>query len=81
LIRQGSLRVQFREGLPLWVRRHTGVPVPGRVTRATLAWYPVAVRRVRDFVISFLQIPPRDGHPCLGGWFRSFRSKRGVAPP
>src|ERR1700686_5327508 len=32
------------------------------------------VRRVRDFAISFLQIPPRDGHPCLDGWFRSLRS-------
>src|ERR1700681_2512917 len=32
------------------------------------------MRRIRDFVISFLQIPPRDGHPCLDGWFRSLRS-------
>src|ERR1035438_7678283 len=39
-----------------------------------MASYPVSVRRVRDFVIGFLQIPPRDGHPCLDGWFRSSRS-------
>src|ERR1035438_4039720 len=38
------------------------------------ALYPLPVRRIRDFVISFLQIPPRDGHPCLDGWFRSLRS-------
>src|SRR5580693_6044442 len=31
------------------------------------------IRRFRDFVIGFLQIPPRDGHPCLDGWFRSLR--------
>ena len=51
-----------------------GVPVPGRVAHTILALYPLAVRRVRDFVIGFLQIPPRDGHPCLDGWFRSLRS-------
>src|SRR5450631_789614 len=51
-----------------------GFPVPGRVTHAALASYPLPVRRIRDFVISFLQIPPRDGHPCLDGWFRSLRS-------
>src|SRR5437667_7256880 len=56
------------------LRMTMGIPVPGRVTRTTLALYPLAVRRVRDFVISFLQIPPRDGHPCLDGWFRSLRS-------
>src|SRR5579872_2944513 len=51
-----------------------GIPVPGRVTHPTLALYPLPVRRIRDFVIGFLQIPPRDGHPCLDGWFRSSRS-------
>src|SRR5437016_4144666 len=51
-----------------------GHPVPGRVTHTTLALYPLPVRRIRDFVISFLQIPPRDGHPCLDGWFQSLRS-------
>src|SRR5207248_11311339 len=39
-----------------------------------MASYPVSVRRVHDFVIGFLQIPPCDGHPCLDGWFRSSRS-------
>src|SRR2546421_10150279 len=39
-----------------------------------MASYSVSVRRVRDFVIGFLRIPPRDGHPCLDGWFRSSRS-------
>src|SRR5947208_5420636 len=39
-----------------------------------MASYPVSVRRVHDFVIGFLRIPPRDGHPCLDGWFRSSRS-------
>src|SRR5579872_5892801 len=51
-----------------------GIPVPGRVTHPTLALYPLPVRRIRDFVIGFLQIPPRDWHPCLYGWFRSSRS-------
>src|ERR1039457_4238982 len=57
-----------------------GHPLPGRVTHATLALYPLPVRRIRDFVISFLQIPPRDGHPCLDGWFRSLRSIGGLHP-
>src|SRR5512141_1653607 len=39
-----------------------------------MASYPLPVRRIRDFVIGFLQIPPRGGHPCLDGWFRSLRS-------
>jgi len=59
--------------LPAWRSEwQWGVPVPGRVTHTTLAWYPprwptssLPVRRIRDFAISFLQIPPRDGHPCL----------------
>jgi hypothetical protein len=50
-----------------------GLPVPGWVTHAAKAFYPLPVRRVRDFVIGFLQIPPRGGHPCLDGWFRSSR--------
>src|ERR1700722_13240381 len=45
-----------------------------------LASYPLAVRRLRDFAISFLQIPPRDGHPCLDGWFRSLRSMGDLHP-
>jgi len=61
--------------LPAWcLNDKSGVPVPGRVTHTTLALYPFPLRRVRDFAISFLQIPPRDGHPCLDGWFRSLRS-------
>jgi len=59
--------------LPAWCPNdESGVPVPGRVTHTTLALYPprwmvssLPVRRIRDFAISFLQIPPRDGHPCL----------------
>src|SRR5438552_9283624 len=39
-----------------------------------MASYPVSVRRVHDFVIGFLQIPPHGGHPCLDGQFRSSRS-------
>src|ERR1700677_282899 len=39
-----------------------------------MASHPLPVRRLHDFVIGFLQIPPRDGHPCLDGWFRSLRS-------
>jgi hypothetical protein len=39
------------------------------------------VRRFRDFVIGFLQIPPRGGHPCLDGWFRSLTVHRGLPPP
>src|SRR5580700_8454980 len=38
------------------------------------------IRRIRDFAISFLQIPPRDGHPCLDGWFRSLRSMGDLHP-
>jgi hypothetical protein len=38
-------------------------PLPGYPT--TLALYPVSVRRIRAGGIGFLQIPPRDGHPCL----------------
>src|SRR5580704_9524401 len=45
-----------------------------------LASYPLAVRRLRDFAINFLQIPPRDGHPCLDGWFRSLRSMGDLHP-
>jgi len=52
--------------LPAWRSEwRLGIPVPGRVTRTTLALYPLPVRRIRDFVIGFLQIPPRDGHLCL----------------
>ncbi len=38
-------------------------PLPGYPT--TWALYPVSVRRIRVGGIGFLQIPPRDGHPCL----------------
>src|SRR5688572_15035239 len=38
-------------------------PLPGYLT--TLALYPVSVRRIRVGGIGFLQIPSRDGHPCL----------------
>ena len=38
------------------------------------ASYPVPVRRDIVYVIGFLQIPPRDGHPCLDLRFRSLRS-------
>ena len=41
---------------------------------AEMALYPLSVRRIHDFVVGFLQIPPRGGHPCLDGWFRSSRS-------
>ena len=41
---------------------------------AATASYPLPIRRIHDFVVGFLQIPPRDGHPCLDGWFRSLRS-------
>jgi hypothetical protein len=41
---------------------------------AEMALYPLSVRRIPDFVVGFLQIPPRGGHPCLDGWFRSSRS-------
>jgi len=52
--------------LPAWCSEWLlGLPVPGRVTHTKLAWYPLPVRRIRDFVISFLQIPPCGGHPCL----------------
>jgi len=52
--------------LPAWRSEWPlGFPVPGRVTHTTLAWYPLPVRQIRDFVIGFLQIPPCDGHPCL----------------
>ena len=37
--------------------------MPGYPT--TLALYPISVRRIRVGGIGFLQIPPRDGHPCL----------------
>jgi len=37
--------------------------MPGYPT--TLALYPVSVRRIRVGGIGFLQIPSRDGHPCL----------------
>ena len=63
------------------LRMTLGFPIPGWVTRTMLALYPprclvpsLPVRRIRDFVIGFLQIPPRGGHPCLDGWFRSLRS-------
>jgi len=59
--------------LPAWCSEwQLGVPVPGRVAHTTLALYPpqwlassLPVRRIRDCVIGFLQIPPHDGHPCL----------------
>src|ERR1039457_3249519 len=57
-----------------------GHPLPGRVTHATPALYPLPERRIRDFVISFLQIPPRDEHPYLDGWFQSLRSIRDSHP-
>jgi hypothetical protein len=41
---------------------------------AEMALYPLSVRRIHDFVVGFLQILPRGGHPCLDGWFRSSRS-------
>jgi len=53
--------------------RQSGFPIPGWVTQHCVALYPVSVRRIRDFVIGFLQVPPRGGHPCLDGWFRSSR--------
>ena len=34
---------------------------------------PISVRQVRSYSIGFLQIPPRDGHPCLALCFRSSR--------
>jgi hypothetical protein len=39
----------------------------------TQAFYQVSVRHFQNFVISFLQIPPHDGHPCLDGQFRLLR--------
>src|SRR6185369_541846 len=47
---------------PVWL---LGIPVHCRVTRRSLALYPVSVRRIRVGGIGFLQIPPRGGHPCL----------------
>ena len=61
-------------------RMTIGLPDPGRVTQAAKALYPLPVRRIRDFVIGFLQIPPRGGHPCLDGWLRSLRSMRDFHP-
>jgi hypothetical protein len=55
-------------------RMTIGRPRPWPGTHATLALYPLPICRIRDCVIGFLQIPPRDGHPCLDGWFRSLRS-------
>lgn len=60
--------------LPPQLRTTIGLPRPWPGDPTTKASYPLPVRRIRDFVISFLQIPSRDGHPCLDGWFRSSRS-------
>jgi hypothetical protein len=35
--------------------------------------YRFPVRHNQCYVISFLQIPPRDGHPCLDSRFRPIR--------
>jgi hypothetical protein len=46
-------------------------PLPADPT--TPALYPVPVRRLPTGGFGFLQIPPRDGHPCLALRFRSPR--------
>ncbi len=33
------------------------------------------------FAIRFFRIPPRGGHPCLGGRFPCIRARRGLSPP
>jgi len=53
---------------------HRASPSLAGWPNTAMASYPVSVRRVRDFVIGFLRIPPCGGHPCLDGWFRSSRS-------
>jgi hypothetical protein len=42
-----------------------GLPRPWPGDPSCKGLNPLPVRRIRDFVIGFLQIPPRDGHPCL----------------
>ncbi len=46
-------------------------PFPDYLT--TPALYPIPVRRIRDYGISFLQILPRRGHPGLALGFRPSR--------
>jgi hypothetical protein len=60
--------------LPHSFRMAIGLPRPWPGDPSWKGLYPLSVRRLRDFVIGFLQIPPRGGHPCLDGWFRSSRS-------
>jgi len=50
-----------------------GVSIVSWITSAASALYRVSVRHIQNFVIGFLQIPPRDGHPCLDGQFRLLR--------
>ena len=65
---------QTRRIYPATFRMTIGLPRPWPGDPRCCRPHPIPVRRIHNFVISFLQIPPRDGHPCLDGWFRSSQS-------
>src|SRR5271157_719711 len=43
--------------------------------------YPLPVRQASALPTSFLQIPPRDGHPCRSANTSPCRACRGLSPP
>ena len=65
----------------LRVRMTTGRPRPSPGCPTKLAFYPVSVRRVRVLPLGFLQIPPRDGHPCPRLAVPVIAARRRLPPP
>ena len=58
-----------------------GPPRPWPGYPATLAFYPVSVRRVRVLPPGFLQIPPHGGHPCPRLAVPVIAARRGLLSP
>jgi hypothetical protein len=64
---------QSRSGRPpaLRDRQAVGAANGSLAGSRAVASHLLSVRRLRDFVIGFLQIPSRDEHACVDGWFWS----------